>query len=366
MSSITIAQTEAAPGRKTGRDWLRAEFVQNRLVYGILVLFLLYTAGLALVMGEDLLPFIGYYLRGARRAIFVLASAFIVFVCIRSLLQREYESPFAYIREKALAPHVRHFAARFIFACLVLAVFMGGFLFNKTLIPILAPFSWDATFSRWDSLLLGGIQPWQVLHPLVAYPAMTMLLDYLYSAWVPLVFVFWAGTMAATGISRRLRIQYWLATMASWILIGLVMATLLSSAGPCFAPFIAPEIAAEYAPLNAYLGELGQGVTLTSAASKAYLWSIYAGGADLPGGISAMPSMHNAQAVLFAALAYRISRRFGHVMVAYAVVIFVGSIHLAWHYAVDGLVAAAAALAIWTACGQIVRIIDGRRALRPA
>jgi hypothetical protein len=38
-------------------------------------------------------------------------------------------------------------------------------------------------------------------------------------------------------------------------------------------------------------------------------------------------------------------------MLIYAALIFVGSIHLGWHYAVDGIVGAAAAIAVWWCCG---------------
>jgi hypothetical protein len=65
--------------------------------------------------------------------------------------------------------------------------------------------------------------------------------------------------------------------------------------------------------------------------------------------------MHNAQAALFAAAAYRLDRRLGHVALAYLVAIFLGSIHLGWHYALDGVVGIAAALLVWVLAGAIVR-----------
>lgn len=66
-------------------------------------------------------------------------------------------------------------------------------------------------------------------------------------------------------------------------------------------------------------------------------------------GISAMPSLHNAIAVLYVFAAFRIGKLIGWFMTAYAVLIFIGSIHLAWHYAVDGIVAAIGMWAIWRA-----------------
>lgn len=142
--------------------------------------------------------------------------------------------------------------------------------------------------------------------------------------------------------------------MSCWIIVGLVLATLLSSVGPCFAPFLFPELSPDYTPLNSHLAELNARFPLASSISKDYLWSIYHSGLDEPGGISAMPSMHNAQAMLFALAAFRLDRRLGFMMAAYALCIYIGSIALGWHYGIDGIIGAMAAAFIWFACGWIV------------
>ena len=131
------------------------------------------------------------------------------------------------------------------------------------------------------------------------------------------------------------------------------MATLLSSAGPCYFAEFVPGAVNPYAALEAYLADVATIHPLSSTLAKELLWQTYTGHSSLPGGISAMPSMHNAQAALFAAFAYSLNRRFGHAMVAYAALIFVGSIHLGWHYAVDGVIGIAGALVIWRACGLV-------------
>jgi hypothetical protein len=82
------------------------------------------------------------------------------------------------------------------------------------------------------------------------------------------------------------------------------------------------------------------------------------------GGISAMPSVHNGLAVLFSIAAFKIDRTAGWVFAAYALLIWIGSIHLGWHYALDGLVSAALTILIWRAMGKVADWLD-RPADRP-
>ena len=65
-----------------------------------------------------------------------------------------------------------------------------------------------------------------------------------------------------------------------------------------------------------------------------------------------MPSLHNAICVLMALAAWRLDRRLGLLAWFYALWIFLGSVALAWHYAVDGLVALAATWLIWAGAGR--------------
>ena len=63
---------------------------------------------------------------------------------------------------------------------------------------------------------------------------------------------------------------------------------------------------------------------------------------------------------VFALLGWRTSRWLGWVLTGFAGVVLVGSVHLGWHYAVDGYVSIAGTLAIWVGVGALL----GRR--RPA
>jgi TRAP-type C4-dicarboxylate transport system permease small subunit len=72
-----------------------------------------------------------------------------------------------------------------------------------------------------------------------------------------------------------------------------------------------------------------------------------------------MPSMHVAQASLTAAAAFRVGKVLGWIATAYALLIFVGSIHFGWHYAIDGMVAVAATVAIWIGSRIVVEKLLG-------
>jgi hypothetical protein len=174
-----------------------------------------------------------------------------------------------------------------------------------------------------------------------------MSLGVILCAWMP------SGTF-------RLRTQYLLSYLAVWIGIGSILAFLMPSGGPCYyTQLVGP--APEFDALTRQLLQDQQavGTPLSSLQFQAMLLKYGAGGQlQMGGGISAMPSVHNALAVLFALAGFRLNKIAGCVLAAYAMVIWVASIHLGWHYAADGLVAAAVTLVIWRVCGRIAEWLD--------
>ena len=83
-------------------------------------------------------------------------------------------------------------------------------------------------------------------------------------------------------------------------------------------------------------------------------------------GISAMPSLHVAIVTLCAISGWYVNRLVGGLMTLFAIVIFIGSIHLGWHYAVDGYASALATAAIWIAVGRLLRRRRGELPAAPA
>jgi hypothetical protein len=362
MSEITTSTApartkpfEAAPAAAGALlpAWAVDDYLANRFLYCLIGAFLVLTLADALWSGEPFLPFVAVYFERALRVLAVVGCVAVAIVGF-GVIRGRHARPLAELGRQLLAILRGRDFARYCLGAMALVLFMSAFLFNKMRIPVLNPFGWDEAFMAWDRALFLGHHPWEVLQPLLGYPAVTRFIDYLYSAWVPLVFIVWLAMMAPR-VTPALRAQYWLSTVLSWIAVGLVMATLLSSAGPCYYALVVPGADNPYAGLDAYLAGVDAWLPLSSSITKEFLWAVHSGALDDIGGISAMPSMHNAQAALFAAAAYRFDRRLGHVAMAYLVLIFLGSIHLGWHYALDGIVGIAAALLVWRLAGSIVR-----------
>ena len=79
-----------------------------------------------------------------------------------------------------------------------------------------------------------------------------------------------------------------------------------------------------------------------------YLYSSFATDTSVLGtGISAMPSMHVALAVLNAIFASSLNRWAGVFAWAYAAAIMFGSVYFGWHYALDGYISIIAVIVIW-------------------
>jgi hypothetical protein len=242
---------------------------------------------------------------------------------------------------------------------LIIAAFVFSFATFKTHIPSLNPYSWDAAFAEFDRALHFGRSPWLWVFDVTGYGAFTRLMDFVYYLWFPVIFGAAAAVAMAPG-NGALRHRFLLSFALAWIIIGCIFATLMSSAGPIYFDLVNGG-ASEFAALNAQLERVNEAAPLRAIEVRDMLWAAYTGEAQsVISGISAMPSMHNAVCVLLFLAARHISPWLAAAAALYGLAIFIGSIHLGWHYAVDAYAAAILTAAIWKAAG----FIAGREAAR--
>jgi hypothetical protein len=240
-------------------------------------------------------------------------------------------------------------------------VFGGTFTVVKASIPSLVPFSWDQPFEQLDRWLHGGVAPWELLQPLLGYPVVTHAINWAYNFWFYFLSLIWVW-QAFRQSDNGLRLQFFLSLTLGWILLGNVAAAWLSSAGPCYYGRIV-GLPDPYAPLMSYLYHVDETHSIWALGAQEMLWGNYQMRDVMVGsGISAMPSMHVAIATLFALVCWRVRRWLGIVMTIYALIIMLGSVHLGWHYAVDGYLGAAGMLAIWWCVGWCLKRGAERRA----
>ena len=310
---------------------------------------------LQLIYGQSpTLATIAYNFRLYFSAILVLGFLHL----LAALIVHRPESPISFLRrfygERAVHPE---FLARLpLFGMLV--VMMPLFSAMKSMIPLFNAYSWDETFIAWDRAIFFGYDGWEVLQPVLGYPVITATLAFLYHTWILLPYV---GTIyilffaAGEPVMR----QYLLAFFATWALVGGLLATIFSSVGPVFMePLLGdPHFAAQMA----YLYGANEQIPIMTLRVQDLLVEWHnAKENGLGAGITAMPSMHVAMAFLFWLAMRRISRFHGWVFLVFFAVTWISSVHLAYHYAVDGLVAVVAVLAIWWASGAVLQWWDRR------
>jgi hypothetical protein len=254
------------------------------------------------------------------------------------------------LRDDYLAPQR---VSNAVHAFLFMSLYMVGYTFIKRAIPLAVPFAWDETFMVWDKAIHFGSHPYEWLAPILNFPIVTFALNVNYNLWFFVMFScwFWQG-FART--DSTLRMRFLLGFTLTWFVGTCVLGTLLSSVGPCFYGRLIPG-PDPYVPLMSWLTEVNQAHPIWSLRVMDALWNNYETGTGVINGISAMPSMHVGAAVLFAMLGFAAGKRWIALLLsAFAALIFLGSIHLGWHYAIDGYLGIAVAVVCWWVAGKIV------------
>jgi len=238
----------------------------------------------------------------------------------------------------------------------------------KTLLPVIVPFYLDTFFMEWDKILHFGNAPWEIIQPFVGYPYITFAINVVYNFWffMQLFVVIWV----ILSLNRpRLRMQFLTSYVLIWMVLGSLLAILLASAGPCFYSNIT-NLPDPYSPLFDYLHSTNDflsenNLSLWALDTQNYLWEHFVDSTvGLGSGISAMPSLHVSVAVLLVLIGWRVNVGLGLFFSLHALVIFIGSVHLGWHYAIDGYASIIGTLAIWKFSGYLVRNLPEMYAMK--
>lgn len=284
----------------------------------------------------------------------ILAAALAGFVA--AAIRREQGRPLASAWRWLRAEFLR--ADRLLGGVIVLAllpVFAWNFGFLEALIPVLNKFSWDQTFADWDRWLHLGRAPWEWLQPVLGFPIVTALLSFAYAAWF---FVLYAVNVAQAFLRRDplIRMQYLLCSVLIWIVIGNVLGTVLSSAGPEYFGRVT-GLDDPFRPLMDYLHRANEIWPVYTVGLQERMWRLYlvnGAGGMINGNVSAMPSLHVATAFSFYLVARAMHPWLGKVLGVFVAITLIATIHLAWHYAIDGYAGVLGTLALWYACGRLL------------
>lgn len=225
----------------------------------------------------------------------------------------------------------------------LMVVMVGTFAYLKSIVPHLNPFGWDSYFAELDRLIHGGQDPYILLMAITGHPMITTAINAAYHFW--LFLVYFVIFLACFAKQHRKEGDTLLIAMAlTFILGGNLLATVFSSAGPVYYERLG--YGADFAPLMAMLRDSAAISPVWALDVQDALWQGHVASGPVSG-ISAMPSMHMASSTLLAIYGFRYARWAGWLLTGFALLILIGSVQLAWHYAVDSYAGAALAMFCW-------------------
>jgi len=245
----------------------------------------------------------------------------------------------------------------FLVPMLLLPTFMSLFSSMKSIIHLIQPFYLDEFLMKADRFIHFGIDPWHITHSIFGTAGLSIMLNYFYNMWFFIMFsyVLWMIVNVRFG---RDRMQFLFAFVIAWPLIGSLLATFMSSAGPVYYGDIVGDHSI-FGPmmdaLRAFDGQYeNSALGIFALNTQDMLWADYLkNDTGIGSGISAMPSMHVAIAALLYFSGREINRYIGYGMLIFLILIQIGSVHLGWHYALDGYISIVLVWALWKFCGWL-------------
>ena len=277
-------------------------------------------------------------------------AIYIVFVMVKT----RPKGLFSYLAIDLRSKLIRPSFLRGLLGLFVLAVFLSAMTSFKSVIPEINPFNWDPVLANFDKGLHGGYVPWELLQSILGWPIVTHVIDIVYGLWfiIMMTFVMW---FLFTANSDFLRKRFIISYVLCWTINGSLLAVIFSSVGPVFYSDAYPDLVNPFNSLMSYLTLVSLEYPSLVLREKEMLWAFYQNATLRPAsGISAMPSMHVSVATLIFLICLRRKQVFVKVLGGvFLVMIGLGSVHLGWHYAIDGYLALIVTLVVWKCTGFI-------------
>jgi len=228
----------------------------------------------------------------------------------------------------------------------------------KVTIQATVPFYADPALAAFEHSLL-GTDAWQLTHAIFGSPQMTMWIDRIYLIYFPMSGAF--GIWLAVSRDLRFQLRGLLILLFAYFVLGYGVALAVSSCGPVF--YEVHYRSAYFAPLTERLKQISETHGLAAIFFTDWLVSNATEG-RFGKGISAFPSLHVGGIFIYYLL---VRHRLGTwhaatiIMLLAVIAVWIGSVHLAWHYAVDGFASIALIAIVWPLIGRYVDHLWNRR-----
>ncbi|MDE1153434.1 MAG: phosphatase PAP2 family protein [Micavibrio sp.] len=224
----------------------------------------------------------------------------------------------------------------------------------KSLVPFVHPYAWDQVFSSWDYALHFGHYPSEIIGSFIDSMNAGKVMDLTYGSW----FVAMFGTCGFVlfidrQVHRRMRFVW--SFLLAWIIGGCLMAEWLSCVGPLFYHQFYPDMADIYKPLVDRLTRVDaeQGLAVFSHRQLIVDWTLNDRHID-PNTLAAMPSIHVWIAWLMMLYWREVSPRLFVLSLIFCTMIFMSTVYLGIHYAVDGYASIALMTPMWWIIGRLL------------
>lgn len=282
--------------------------------------------------------------------VFIAAPFAIGFIRVtRALIQKQSSSAIGAIIREIFSLRM---LARVLICCVCVFMVITVFGAVKSLIGShLTPHGHDYLFIAVERFLHGGRLPHEYFDFVYDNPQWLHRIDFLYWIWFMLMYIFLAWVVfQPQGTPGRM--QYIVSFALCWTVVGSILAAAGASAGPIFWSYYLPP-PNPYHDLLTTIDAINAQEPLFRTQFRDMMLSMKFNDKMVDmNGPAALPSVHVAMATLFTLHSFKYWPWLGWIMLAYLIIIQLGSFLLSWHYAIDGYVGAAAMVLIWWSAGK--------------